>query len=38
MVVDPMDTPVGRFAAVTDPWGALFALIQPSEETLENAP
>lgn len=38
VVVDPMDTPVGRFAAVTDPWGALFALIQPSEETLENAP
>lgn len=38
VVVDPMDTPVGRFAAVTDPAGALFTLIQPSEETLENAP
>ena len=38
VVVDPMATPIGRFAAVTDPWGAIFALIQPSEETLENAP
>jgi predicted enzyme related to lactoylglutathione lyase len=31
-MVDPMDIPgVGRFAALTDPTGAAFALFKPSE-------
>jgi len=28
----PMDLPVGRFAMVTDPWGAAFAVIKLSDE------
>ena len=34
----PMETPIGRFAVVGDPFGAVFAVIQPSEETLANMP
>ncbi len=34
----PIDIPVGRFAVVADPHGAVFALMQPSEETLANMP
>jgi len=34
----PMDIEVGRFAVVADPFGAVCALMQPSQETLENAP
>ena len=33
----PMDIPAGRFAMVTDPHGAAFAVMQPSEATLERA-
>jgi predicted enzyme related to lactoylglutathione lyase len=28
----PLDIPAGRFAVVSDPWGAFFAAIQPKEE------
>ena len=34
----PVDIPVGRFAIVVDPFGAVFAVMQPTEETMENAP
>ena len=34
----PIDIPVGRFAVVADPHGAVFAVMQPSEETLATAP
>lgn len=34
----PVDLPIGRFAVVADPWGAVFAVMQPSEETLANTP
>lgn len=34
----PMETPIGRFAVVGDPFGAVFAVMQPSEETLANMP
>jgi predicted enzyme related to lactoylglutathione lyase len=34
----PVDIPVGRFAVVTDQFGAAFAVMQPSEETLAEAP
>jgi len=34
----PMDVPVGRFAVVGDPFGAVFAVMQPSEETLAKMP
>jgi predicted enzyme related to lactoylglutathione lyase len=34
----PMDIPPGRFAVVQDPWGAAFAIMQPSEQTLADAP
>jgi predicted enzyme related to lactoylglutathione lyase len=34
----PIDIPVGRFAVVADPHGAVFAVMQPSEETLANMP
>jgi uncharacterized protein len=33
----PVDIPAGRFAMVTDPQGAAFAVMQPSEQTLERA-
>jgi predicted enzyme related to lactoylglutathione lyase len=34
----PVDIPAGRFAMVTDPYGAAFAVMQPSEELLAEAP
>ena len=34
----PMDVPVGRFAVVGDSFGAVFAVMQPSEETLAKMP
>jgi predicted enzyme related to lactoylglutathione lyase len=34
----PVDIPVGRFAMVTDPWGAAFAVIKLSDEALASAP
>ncbi len=34
----PIDIPVGRFAVVADRFGAAFAVMQPSEETLASAP
>lgn len=33
----PVDIPAGRFAMVADPWGAAFAVMQPSEQTLAQA-
>jgi uncharacterized protein len=37
LMFGPMDIPAGRFAMVTDPHGAAFAVMQPSEATLERA-
>lgn len=34
----PIEIPVGRFAMVTDQFGAGFAVMQPSEETLATMP
>ncbi len=34
----PVDIPVGRFAIGTDPAGATFAVMQPSEQTQAEAP
>lgn len=34
----PIDIPVGRFAVVADQFGATFAVMKPSEETLASAP
>jgi predicted enzyme related to lactoylglutathione lyase len=34
----PIDIPVGRFAVVADPHGAVFALMRPSEETQAKMP
>lgn len=34
----PVDIPVGRFAILADPAGAVFAVMQPTQETLEAAP
>jgi predicted enzyme related to lactoylglutathione lyase len=34
----PVEIPVGRFAVVADQFGAAFAVMQPSEETLAAAP
>lgn len=34
----PIDIPVGRFAVVSDPWGATFAVVRLNEETLAEAP
>jgi predicted enzyme related to lactoylglutathione lyase len=34
----PIEIPVGRFAVVADQFGATFAVMQPSEETLASAP
>lgn len=34
----PIDMPVGRFAVVADQFGAVFAVMQPNEETLANMP
>jgi hypothetical protein len=36
--MEPIDVPVGRFAVLADPHGAVFAVMQPSEETLANMP
>jgi uncharacterized protein len=33
----PMDIPAGRFAMATDPHGAAFAVMQPSEQALARA-
>jgi uncharacterized protein len=33
----PVDIPAGRFAMVTDPHGAAFAVMQPSEQTIARA-
>jgi uncharacterized protein len=30
ITIEPMDTPIGRFAAVIDPQGASFTLMQPA--------
>jgi predicted enzyme related to lactoylglutathione lyase len=37
VMVEPIDIPAGRFAILTDPHGASFAVIVLSEEALENA-
>ena len=37
LVFGPMDVPAGRFAVVHDPFGAFFAVMQPSEATLARA-
>jgi predicted enzyme related to lactoylglutathione lyase len=37
VMVEPIDIPVGRFAILTDPHGASFAVIALSDEALENA-
>ena len=34
----PIDIPVGRFAVLADPFGAVFAVMQPSAETLAEMP
>ena len=34
----PIDVPIGRFVVVADQFGAVFAVMQPSEETLANMP
>lgn len=34
----PIDIPIGRFAVVADQFGAAFAVMQPSEETLAAMP
>jgi predicted enzyme related to lactoylglutathione lyase len=34
----PIDIPIGRFAVVADQFGAAFAVMQPSEETLAKMP
>jgi predicted enzyme related to lactoylglutathione lyase len=34
--MEPIDIPVGRFAVVADQFGAVFAVLQPSEETPAN--
>lgn len=36
--MEPIDTPIGRFAVVADQFGAVFAVMQPSAETLANMP
>jgi predicted enzyme related to lactoylglutathione lyase len=34
----PVDIPIGRFAVVGDPHGAIFAVMAPTDESRENAP
>lgn len=34
----PVDIPVGRLAVMSDPQGAFFAVLAPTDETRENAP
>ena len=36
--MEPMDIPIGRFAVIADPFGAVFAVMQPSAETLAAMP
>jgi predicted enzyme related to lactoylglutathione lyase len=36
--MDPIDIPIGRFAVAADQFGAVFAVMQPSEETLAEMP
>jgi predicted enzyme related to lactoylglutathione lyase len=36
LLFGPMDVSAGRFAVVGDPFGARFAVMRPSEETLER--
>jgi uncharacterized protein len=36
--MEPIDVPIGRFAVLADQFGAVFAVMQPSEETLANMP
>lgn len=36
--MEPIDVPIGRFAVLADPFGAVFAVMQPSAETLANMP
>jgi predicted enzyme related to lactoylglutathione lyase len=38
VMVEPIDIPAGRFAILTDPHGASFAIIALSEEMLAKAP
>jgi uncharacterized protein len=38
VMLEPTDIPVGRFAVLGDQFGAAFAVMQPSEETLAAAP
>jgi hypothetical protein len=37
VMVEPIDIPAGRFAILTDPYGASFAVIALSDQALENA-
>lgn len=36
--MEPIDVPIGRFAVLADPFGAVFAVMQPSAATLANMP
>lgn len=36
--MEPIDIPIGRFAVLADQFGAVFAVMQPSEETLAGMP
>jgi len=36
--MEPIEIPIGRFAVVADQFGAVFALMQPSAETLAAMP
>jgi predicted enzyme related to lactoylglutathione lyase len=38
IMMEPIDIPVGRFAVGADQFGAAFAVLRPSEETLANTP
>lgn len=37
VIFGPMEIPAGRFAVVRDPFGAFFAVMQPSEATIARA-
>ena len=34
----PIDIPIGRFAVIADPFGAVFAVMQPTDEMLAEMP
>jgi predicted enzyme related to lactoylglutathione lyase len=36
--MEPVEIPIGRFAVLADQFGAVFAVMQPSEETLAAMP